>query len=305
VELSKVCRLFGFAAHHAESLVEVLGAEDFEAFTALTVVHDDGWGIAWHEDAHEEGRARLLSTSSATSASGDAAYKRLARTPLGPAGIVHLRWASPGLPVRPENTHPFVAGERALAHNGHIAPIGRLDGLLDRHSRDALRGDTDSERYFRFVLQCIAEAGDDELGLARAVAILMEEFPHASLNALLLTTSQLFAVHVNSRAAVPAALHGLGLAAELVPARHNDDEYFAMDYRRTPSGVQVISSGIDPDGWTPIPEDTIGVLDLATLDLRWRAASEKGVPDGVTAGRGPHRPSNVHGRGGPGPPTSG
>jgi len=142
--------------------------------------------------------------------------------------------------------------------------------LLDRQSRAALRGDTDSERYFRFVLQCIAAAGDDELGLAQAVGILMEEFPHASLNALLLTTSRLFAVHVNSRAAVPAALHGLGLAAELVPARHNDDEYFAMDYRRTPSGVQVISSGIDPDGWTPIPEDTIGVLDLATLELRWR-----------------------------------
>lgn len=258
-----MCRLLGYVSDRPTSLVEVLGRADFEAFTALTEFHDDGWGTAWY-DADD---GRLRRTASAGSARDDTTYDDLAERRLGRAGLLHLRWASPGLPIRPENTHPFVAGEVAMAHNGHIAPIDRLERLLDGTSRAALRGDTDSERYFRFVLQCMAAAGDEEAGLVSAVATLVEEFPTASLNALLLTPARLFAVHVNSRAAIPPALKGMGIAAERV--RHTDDEYFAMDFRRTSTGVHLISSGIDPAGWTPAPEDSVGSVDLASGEITW------------------------------------
>jgi len=259
-----VCRLLGYVARRPTSVVEVLGQADFDAFTALTAVHGDGWGMAWQDpDDHT-----LHTVSSAQSAIRDPAYEQLAHQRLGRAGILHLRWATPGLPVAPQNTHPFVDGGYAFAHNGHISPIDRLERLLTPESRARLRGDTDSERYFRFVMQCIAETGDDAEGLRRSLGVLVGEFPDASLNALMLTPTHVFGVHINSQAAAPVAgLRKLFDSEEEIPHRHAD-EYFAMDFRLAQDAVHVISSGIDPDGWTPVPEDTAAMVDLTSLELR-------------------------------------
>ncbi len=259
-----MCRLLGYVAREPMSVVDVLGEEEFESFTALTAVHGDGWGMAWQDPTDRTIRC----TTSATSAMDDPDYSRLARQPLGRAGMLHLRWATPGLPVSPENTHPFVEGAYAFAHNGHISPVDRLEDLLTPHSRAALRGTTDSERYFRFVLQNISDRGDDAEGLRQALAVLVHHFPHASLNALLLTPTHMFGVHINSRATAPVeGLQELFDDDDQIPHRHTDD-YFTMDFRLTSDAVHVISSGIDPEGWTPVPEDTAAAVDLATLGLR-------------------------------------
>jgi predicted glutamine amidotransferase len=258
-----VCRLLGYVARRPTSVVDVLGQADFEAFTALTAVHGDGWGMAWQDpDDHA-----IRIASSPDSAIRDPAYAQLAGQRLGRAGIVHLRWATPGLAVTPENTHPFVADGYAFAHNGHISPVERLERLLTRESHAKLRGDTDSERYFRFVMQCIAERGDDAEGLSESLAVLTGEFPDASLNALMLTPTHVFGVHINSQASAPVkGLRKLFDSEEEIPYRHTDD-YFAMDFRLTPDAVHVISSGIDPEGWTPVPEDTAAMVDLASLEV--------------------------------------
>ncbi len=259
-----MCRLLGYVARHPTSVVEVLGQADFDAFTALTAVHGDGWGMAWQDPID----STLRIESSADSAVDDAAYEELSHRRLGRAGILHLRWATPGLKVTPENTHPFVDGGYAFAHNGYISPVDRLESLLGPQSRAALRGDTDSERYFRFVVQCIEETGDDAEGLSRALGVLVDEFPDASLNALMLTPTHMFGVHINSRAVAPVpGLQELFDSEEEFPHRHTD-EYFAMDYRLTEDAVHVISSGIDPDGWTPVPEDSAAMVDLASLEVR-------------------------------------
>ena len=259
-----MCRLLGYVARRPTSVVEVLGKEHFEAFTALTAVHGDGWGMAWQDPDDNVIRC----ASSAASAIRDPAYAQLAQQRLGRAGIVHLRWATPGLRVSPENTHPFVDDGYAFAHNGHIAPLERLEGLLTSESRATLRGDTDSERYFRFVRQCIAEQGDDAQGLSHALGILVGEFPDASLNALMLTPTHVFGVHINSQASAPVkGLRSLFASEEQIPYRHTD-EYFAMDFRLTDDAVHVISSGIDPRGWTPVPENTAAMVDLSSLELK-------------------------------------
>lgn len=259
-----MCRLLGYVARHPLSIVDLLGQGEFEAFTALTAVHGDGWGMAWQDpDDHT-----MRSMTSAASAIQDPAYARLAGQRLGRAGMVHLRWATPGLQVAPENTHPFVENGYAFAHNGHIFPVERLERLLNPAARAALRGSTDSERYFQFVLQCIAERGDDDEGLRQALDVLVHEFPEASLNALLLTPTLMFGVHINSRAVTPIkGLRKLFASADQIPHRH-DNEYFAMDFRLTQDAVHVISSGIDPQGWTPVPENTAALVDLSTLELR-------------------------------------
>ena len=267
-EESPVCRLLGYVADQPVSVVDVLGEDGFERFTALTAVHADGWGMAWQAPDHT-----IRSVAVPGTASDDPAYDDLARRRLGRAGLVHLRWASSGLGVSAENTHPFTeedgpAGAVAFAHNGHITPIPRLDGLLTEGSRRRLQGQTDSERYFRFVLQCIDEEGDLDGGVARALDILVEEFPTSSLNALMLTPDRMYAVHINSAAATPQrALLELFDNAEEIPARHTTD-YFAMDYRLLPDAAHVISSGLDEEGWALVPADTAAVVDLATRRIR-------------------------------------
>lgn len=259
-----MCRLLGYVTTHKTSVVDVLGRDDFDTFTALTEVHSDGWGMAWHRSLGDE----TESVSSPHNASIDQQYKTLSEQALGCCGLVHLRWATGGLPVSPENTHPFTDAGYAFAHNGHVAPIDHLEAQLTAASRAALVGDTDSERYFRLILQCIDEAdGDEAAGVTRALEILVREFPNSSLNALLLTPSRLFAIHINSRVDSPVeSLREMFESDEAMPASHAT-EYYAMDYRITDDAVHVISSGVDADGWTRIPEDTAVMIDLATREV--------------------------------------
>ncbi len=259
-----MCRLLGYVTTHPTSVVDVLGRDDFDAFTALTEVHSDGWGMAWHRSLGHETEA----ISSARNASIDPQYKALSEQALGCCGLVHLRWATGGLPVSPQNTHPFTDAGYAFAHNGHIAPISHLEAQLSEPSRAKLLGDTDSERYFRLIMQCIDESdGDEAQGVTRALEILVREFPNSSLNALLLTPSRLFAIHINSRVDSPVeSLRELYESVEAMPASHAT-EYYAMDYRVTEDAVHVISSGVDADGWTRIPEDAAVMIDLATREV--------------------------------------
>ena len=260
-----MCRLLGYVHDQPISVEGLLGAEGLEDFTALTRVHGDGWGMAWREGDE----TRTL--TSPESADQDATYADAVRRPLAAAGIVHLRWATGGLPVAPENTHPFFEGDYAFAHNGHISPISDLEALLTEETRAELVGTTDSERYFRFVMQCVEEKGDLRDGVQHALGVLLAQFPDCSLNALMLGPTHLVAIHVNSRATSPLeGLRALFDDEDEVPPRHLTD-YFAMDYRADEQGIDIISSGLDQEGWTPVGEDRAVMVDLETrevIDLR-------------------------------------
>jgi predicted glutamine amidotransferase len=255
-----VCRLLGYVSDRRESAIDGLGLTGFRTFTSLSAVHGDGWGMAWREP----GTGGTGVATSPLAAADDPAYFQLAGQALGSAGLVHLRWATDGLVVDGVNTHPFADGDYALAHNGSISPIAELESLLSEDSQERLRGDTDSERYFRLVLQCIQEAGDERDGLARAVAMLHEHFPEASLNALFLTSTHLYAVHVNSGAATPLDdLRELFASDEAMPHGHAT-AYFDMAYKVSSSAVHVISSGLPDQGWTAMPADSILAIDVGT-----------------------------------------
>lgn len=257
-----MCRLLGYVREEATSVADLLGEEGLERFTALTAVHGDGWGMAWRD-----GEGGTSAVSSPESAARDPEYADLVRRPLGASGFLHLRWATGGLPVTEQNTHPFVDGDYAFAHNGHVSPIADLEGLLSPESRARLVGDTDSERYFRFLLQCVEEQGDLAAGVRHALGVLVRDFADCSLNALMLTPTHMVAVHVNSRATSPQeGLRQIFDNEDDVPPRHLT-EYFAMDYRNDGCGLTVISSGLDEPGWTPVGEDVAVMVDLATREL--------------------------------------
>lgn len=261
-----MCRLFGYVTRTNRSVRDLLGEEGLAAFTSLSAVHADGWGAAWHETG-TEGAPLTRIVSSPRSAALDPEYAATVRTPLSCAGLVHLRWATGGLDVRPENTHPFFADGYAFAHNGHVSPIADLEALLTPATRAHLVGDTDSERYFRFVRQTIDECGSEVDGVGQALATLIKKFPAASLNALMLAPERMFAIHINSRADSPLrALRAMFDDEEDIPARHTT-EYFAMDYRVREDSIEVVSSGLDQPGWTPVPADTAVMVDLTTREV--------------------------------------
>lgn len=258
-----MCRLLGYVGAAPLSAVEALGREAFDSFAALSFVHRDGWGMAWRTPYDLK-----VATSPGTAAE-DERFATLASTPLSDAGIVHLRWATDGLVVGPENTHPFSARGLALAHNGSIHPIDRLESMLSERARGELRGTTDSERYFQFVLDRIDALGDEEEGVQDAARRMAAAFPYCSLNALVLSGTALYAIHVNSRAAQPLDdLRELFGSDDRMPAGHAS-EYFSLSYRVDERGVQIVSTGLDQTGWTSLPPDSILKVDLAarTVDV--------------------------------------
>ncbi|QIX27106.1 class II glutamine amidotransferase [Nocardioides sp. JQ2195] len=256
-----MCRLFGYVTDAPHSVADLLGDEGLAAFTSLTAVHSDGWGMAWQTP---EG---TRCSSSPRSADIDETYRMLVEEPLSHAGLVHLRWATGGIDVGPRNTHPFLEDGAAFAHNGHVSPIAELEALLTPETRAKLRGDTDSERYFHFVHQSVEEHGDEAEGVTRALATLIKKFPRCSLNALMLTPTHMFAIHINSRADSPMrALRAMFDDEDDIPPRHTT-EYFAMDYRESDAGLEIVSSGLDQPGWTPVPEDTAVMVDLSTREI--------------------------------------
>ena len=256
-----MCRLLGYVNTQPTSVRDALGSEAFDAFTALTCVHGDGWGMAWRDD-----QGHTQTRSAPDSAASDADFLALSGTALSSAGFLHLRWATDGLPVAPENTHPFSSGQFAMAHNGSIKPMDRLRNLLSPASLEAMVGVTDSEMYFRFILEHISSYGENE-GIAMAVKIMSEQFPTSSLNALLLSESALYAIHMSTWAPPPIEdLRVMFEDEDDIPHGHAD-AYFDMAYDITEDSVHIVSSGLVGDHWLPVPRDTILRIDLLTREV--------------------------------------
>ena len=167
---------------------------------------------------------------SAGSACDDPDFTAATHDQRSAASLVHLRWATTGIAVRPENSHPFLADRIAMAHNGSIKPIGRLDELITPEIAATIRGYTDSERYFGLIRWHRASSPDLAEAVRRAVSQLREVFPDASLNSLILGEDQMIAVHAHARSRLPDEDVAEITAADL-PAEHLED-YFGMRWAR-------------------------------------------------------------------------
>jgi predicted glutamine amidotransferase len=259
-----MCRLLGYVSRRSMSAGEAVGPDEVRAFADLARVHCDGWGAAWVQHLGATPHVR----TSERSAERDPAFADQHAGHPAVAGLLHLRWATLGLRVSPENTHPFLADGVAFAHNGSI-PADAFTDVLEPAYRAGLRGTTDSERYFALVRQVRATGMDLSEAVRRAVTILALRAPRASLNALLLDGTSLIAVHASARSALPPDDTELCRAAGL-PQDHLDD-YFALRIRRTADGVQIGSTGFGQAGWEPLPDDSVTTVGLADQSVRTEA----------------------------------
>ncbi|MGY4712767.1 class II glutamine amidotransferase [Mycolicibacterium sp. CBM1] len=258
-----MCRLLGVVSTSPVSVSEAVGASTVKDFVALTAVHGDGWGVARVTAPGLSPAAEV----SALSALDDPAFGAAVADVTAVASLVHLRWATSGLAVEPQNSHPFVAHGIAMAHNGSIKPMTPLNDLIEPEIAATLRGSTDSERYFALIRQHRRNSPTLAEAVRRAVAQLRELYPEASLNALVLGEDQLIAVHAHARSRLLAE-DIAEISATDLPAEHLED-YFALRFARPDDTTVVVgSTGFGELEWQPLPPECVTAVSLTDLSLQ-------------------------------------
>lgn len=277
-----MCRLLAYAAPTDTTVSGVIGDMRSDAFQHMTRVHNDGWGTAWLAAGPGEDRPEVESLRISTPGQHDPVLTTILRENPSTARIVHLRLATDTFKRTKTNTHPFVAEGIAFAHNGTIVPVERFHRLLEPASYAGVAGDTDSELYFALIRQYARRLGSLGRGVVEAVRVLRKEFPTSSLNATVLSESELLVVRASSTARMTAELFGtLGVDVDDLPIDHTDD-YYRMKMLRRADGTTVFSSsGIDQEGWTEVPDDTVTRVDLRTLAFSQRSVLEPGTGQAV------------------------
>jgi glutamine amidotransferase len=160
-----MCRLYGFCATEPTkvecTLVHSQNALVTQSRADLAGEgHPDGWGIA----AYDDGQPRVERQTWA--AYHGEHFRRTASRVHARLVIAHVRGATVGASSL-ENTHPFTWRNWAFAHNGTIQNFERirprlLAGMSDE-LRSCIRGETDSEHVFYYVLSMIHSTPAAEL----------------------------------------------------------------------------------------------------------------------------------------------
>ena len=183
----RVCRLFGM--HGGERRVRatfwLLDAPG--SLVVQSRGQPDGFGIGTFDD----GRPDI--DKGPIAAHQDALFAREAREECSRTYVAHLRFASTG-PVTLGNSHPFEQHGRLFAHNGVVWGLPELEARLGDH-RSLVHGDTDSERFFALVtVEIERHDGDVEGGIRAAVAWVADRLPLYSLNFVLTTATDMWAL---------------------------------------------------------------------------------------------------------------
>ena len=183
-----MCRLFGLSAapHRVRATFWLLEAPD--SLAAQSRREPDGTGLGVFD---EDGTPRI--DKQPLAAYQDKQFAEEAKERESATFIAHIRYASTGGLV-PRNTHPFEQHGRLFAHNGVIGDLPTLEAALGDY-RDLVHGETDSERFFALITRHIdANDGDIGAGITAAARQVADTVPVYSINLLLTTPSELWAL---------------------------------------------------------------------------------------------------------------
>jgi predicted glutamine amidotransferase len=147
-----MCRLLGIASSEPTDFKIVL-RDAPRSLAFLSRDHRDGWGIAVFD---EEAGWRV--EKGVACASEDERFHRLALGSRGGMLVSHIRQKTVG-ETSLVNTHPFEQGRWIFAHNGTVKDIAWLRTQTSTARAAELRGETDSELLFAWLLTRLDEAG--------------------------------------------------------------------------------------------------------------------------------------------------
>jgi predicted glutamine amidotransferase len=147
-----MCRLLGVVSAEVVSHHLPLDAAP-RSLAELSPDHPHGWGLAV-----SDGGRRWDVYRATGCAKDDARFHALAAEARGRLLVAHIRNRTVGLSSL-ENTHPFRRGRWVFAHNGTVPDTAPLDRHTSPARRLQIRGQTDSERLFAFLLTYLDRAG--------------------------------------------------------------------------------------------------------------------------------------------------
>lgn len=237
-----MCRLLGFVSKDAVSIAEIAGA-DFNDFVKLSEFHKDSWGLSLIGD---EGSVleKKVEVAAESPNFKEALSKRVAT-----GGLLHFRWASPGIEVTDQNAHPFAYEDFSFIHNGAITPY---DALLSEIPEDILglrRGSGDSELFFLMALAKIKQGGFVS-GVLETVRKVKANYSYSSINSMFLNSDYLIVVSEHHSENKPDWA---------------DSDYYELKFRSDSSGFLISSSGWNQEGWVEIPNHNALIIDRKTL----------------------------------------
>jgi glutamine amidotransferase len=182
-----MCRLFGMSggSEPVQATFWLLEAPDSLARQSRREPDGTGLGIFSPDGTPEVSKQPLAAYE-------DHAFAREARAVSSRTFVAHVRYASTGS-LTTENTHPFLQDGRLLAHNGVIEGLPALEAELG-DAMSLVGGQTDSERFFALITREIAATGDVATGIERAARWVAAQLPVLSLNLVLTTPTDLWAL---------------------------------------------------------------------------------------------------------------
>ncbi|MBX3225169.1 MAG: class II glutamine amidotransferase [Labilithrix sp.] len=285
-----MCRLVGIVASEITEFGLVL-KEAPRSLARLSREHPDGWGVAAHggpdsipppsERSPHDGVWRI---HKGTNPAGECdRFLDVASRSAGTVLIAHVRQKTVG-PTSIENTHPFVQSGWVFAHNGTLVDHGSLRAATSARRLAEVRGNTDSEALFAFLLTRLDEAGVSRVGgcgtarqeATRVVARAAEELRARKAGAFnfLLSDGVSCFVHRFGRSlfllertpsepgrARDAGAEGAPPPAPWTPRRH---------------AVLVASERLTEEPWRELPEGTLLRIDRGPAPtILWADAPER------------------------------
>lgn len=230
-----MCRLFGMNAgtHEAHVRYWLLDAPD--SILAESHRNPDGTGIGW---LGADGVPHIKKQPK--SAFADRIFRQEATTVDACTVVTHVRAATAGHDAL-VNTHPFLIDGLIVAHNGGFGDLPAVEAELGPEYMAKVHGQTDSERYAALIAKFTAEHGDVGAGLAVAANWLADTVPMYSLNCLVATAGNLWALRYPDQRALHVGRRTEAVIGESATAHH---EVGGTEL------VLVASERIDgPDNW--------------------------------------------------------
>ncbi len=183
-----MCRLFGLTAGAEPVTAKFWLLQAPDSLRRQSHREPDGTGLGYFD---RDGQPQV--DKQPLAAFRDREFAREAREVESPTFVAHIRFASTGgLELR--NTHPFEQRGRLFAHNGVVEDLPSLERRLG-DAMSLVQGDTDSERLFALISTEIERHGGDvQAGIQAAVEWVAANLPVLSLNFVLITADELWAL---------------------------------------------------------------------------------------------------------------
>jgi len=231
-----MCRLLGLDAggHPVSASFWLIDAPD--SLEAQSHRNVDGSGIGFFDSS-----GAPVIDKQPEPAFADEEFRREAKQARSVTFVAHVRYATAGNRTL-ANTHPFTMDGRIMAHNGGFGELGRLEGQLGRY-RELVRGDTDSERYFALITQQIdTHGGDVGAGIAAAARWIGARLPVSSLNTIVATPGELWALRYPGQHALHIIERPAGASSP--PAPNTPAEAGTPATTGSPAGTGAAATGL-------------------------------------------------------------